>query len=804
MLKLIISKIKNFNKYKSIADKYFLVGFFIILCLVVIFAAISIYQVKHKYKIDTEKISRYYIDAQKQIAKSKVEAALDIIQYKKVQTENKAKDEIKRRAYNAYNIALNIYKKNINNKSKQEIKELIKQALRPIRYENGENYIFIIDLKGTEILYPIEPQLENVNSLNLQDAKGNYVIREELRIVKKYKEGYVKNYWRKFGSSSELIYPGVSFVKLFKPLNWCIGTGVYLDDVEKKIKNDVIREIASIRFGKEGYVFINKYNGDALITNGKVVTDNRNLWELSDPNGVKVIQEERKAVENPDGGYIYYVWNKLSEPIPTKKVSFIKGFPDWQWMIGAGVYLDEIDNIVEKQKAELKYNLYFQTLLILIILIFFSFIVFFITRILAKSISSSINSLINFFKKASTEFVEIDVDKLKFPEFKLLAVAANKMIYERNKAYNDLSIEKAYFEELFESSPEAIVITDNNSKLLRMNKEFVDMFGYTHQEVLKTKVDELIIPSHLKEESLDLTRKVARGKIVFKESIRKRKDGKLIYVSILGTPIVIGGGQVAVYGIYRDISEQKEYEKSLKEAKEKAEKAVKFQSAFLDNLSHEIRTPMNAIVGFSNMLNKQLDDKTRAKYINIINESCMSLLTIIEDILDISKIESGQLKLSYSEVNINDVFVELYTFFQEKLNEQNKVVKLFFKNYSETESFSISTDVIRFRQILNKLIVNAIKFTEKGFVEFGCEKQKNNLVFYVKDTGIGIAEDQFEHIFDRFRKIETDNSVLYGGTGLGLSISKKLVEMLHGRIWLESELGKGSTFYFTVPSVSKV
>ncbi|RLD62565.1 MAG: hypothetical protein DRJ01_06015 [Bacteroidetes bacterium] len=800
MLKSLISKINFFNKEKSISDKYFFVSVFILLGFVIIFVVASIYQIRHKYKVGTEKISKFYIDAQKQIAKSKVDAALDIIQYKKVQTEKKAKFEIKRRVYNAYNIALNIYKKNINYKSKQEIKELIKQALRPIRYNNGDDYIFIVDLKGNEILYPTEPQLENINSFNLQDAKGNYVIREELRIVKKHKEGYVKNYWRKSGLSSEFIYPGISFVKLFKPLNWCIGSGVYLDDVEKKIKADVLKEIAAIRFGKEGYIFINKYNGDALITDGKVVEDNRNLWELTDPNGVKVIQEERKAVENPKGDFIYYVWNKLSKPVPTRKVSFIKGFPEWEWMIGAGVYLDEIDNIVYKQKAELKYNLYSQILFILIILIFFSFIIFFITRITAKSISSNINSLVNFFKRASTEFVEIDVSKLKFPEFKLLAVAANRMINERNNAYNDLSIEKAYFEELFNNSPEAIVITDNESKLLRMNKKFTDMFGYTSQEVYNKKVDELIIPDSLKEESVDITRKVAKGKVVFKESLRKHKNGKLIYVSILGTPIIFDGGQLAVYGIYRDISEQKEYEQSLKAAKEKAEEAVKFQSAFLNNLSHEIRTPMNAIIGFSSMLDRKLNDKTRDSYIKIINDNSMSLLGIIDDILDVSKIEAGQLKLNYSEVNINDVLDELFILHQNYLNKENKDIKLLLKKPSENNNI-INTDVVRLRQILNKLIGNAIKFTNNGFVEFGYENRKNNIVFCVKDTGIGIDEEKFDLVFDRFRKIENDNTVLYGGTGLGLTITKKLVELLHGRIWLESEVNKGTTFYFTLPII---
>ena len=191
--------------------------------------------------------------------------------------------------------------------------------------------------------------------------------------------------------------------------------------------------------------------------------------------------------------------------------------------------------------------------------------------------------------------------------------------------------------------------------------------------------------------------------------------------------------------------------------------------------------------------------KTRDKYIKLINDNSTSLLNIIDDILDISRIEAGQLKLNYSKCYVNDVFLELFKVFDDEIAAKNKNIKLSIKFPQTQDNNILTTDVFRFKQIFTNLISNAIKFTEKGYVEYGSQYKQNDLVFYVKDTGIGIPKEQYELIFDRFRKIEDDNTVLYGGTGLGLAITKKLVEMLHGKIWLESEVNKGSTFYFTLP-----
>ncbi|NJK94482.1 MAG: response regulator [Bacteroidales bacterium] len=228
------------------------------------------------------------------------------------------------------------------------------------------------------------------------------------------------------------------------------------------------------------------------------------------------------------------------------------------------------------------------------------------------------------------------------------------------------------------------------------------------------------------------------------------------------------------------------------------------KSSFLANMSHEIRTPMNSIIGFAQILNDPgLTDEKRQEYIDIINSQGEHLLTLINDIIDISKIENNGLALREEICNIKELVIELQTFFSQ--NRRNSI-EVHLQISDEIMNPVISIDATRLRQILTNLIGNAIKFTSNGFVEFGYTLTETNFVqFYVKDTGVGIPKDKQNRIFERFYQVETQTKEsLVRGTGLGLAISKALVNLMGGRIWVESEEFVGSTFYFTIPYVPSV
>lgn len=251
-----------------------------------------------------------------------------------------------------------------------------------------------------------------------------------------------------------------------------------------------------------------------------------------------------------------------------------------------------------------------------------------------------------------------------------------------------------------------------------------------------------------------------------------------------------------------EIQERRKVEIELKKSKEAAEEANRVKTAFLANMSHEIRTPMNAIQGFSEVILKgNLSEKSTFDFIEIINNSSKQLLNVINDIIDISMIEAGQLKIIYDTVKLNRLLENIYSLHSN--NAKSKGLRFNVSYGLPNTVDSINTDEHRLAQIINNLISNAIKFTNEGYVEFGYKLKDAHLEFYVKDSGIGIPNEFHDLIFERFRQVDDKLSRDYGGTGLGLSICKSIIEMMGGEIWIESEPNKGSTFFFTLPYEQK-
>lgn len=252
------------------------------------------------------------------------------------------------------------------------------------------------------------------------------------------------------------------------------------------------------------------------------------------------------------------------------------------------------------------------------------------------------------------------------------------------------------------------------------------------------------------------------------------------------------------YGRIGDLFEAYVTQKrELLEAKEQAEKSDKLKSAFLANMSHEIRTPMNSILGFSELLEKETDENTRIQYLKTIQFNGDNLMKLLDDLMDLSKIEAGELTLRISHFKVGVVFLELQEIYERELEKRKKTnVQLYFE--LPDSELILYSDPFRIKQILSNLLTNAIKFTEQGRITFGCHSKNGEFVFFVTDTGTGIPEEHQKIIFDRFVKYNY-KSLNSEGSGIGLSIVEKIVSMLKGRIWLKSVEGEGSSFYFSIP-----
>jgi PAS domain S-box-containing protein len=353
------------------------------------------------------------------------------------------------------------------------------------------------------------------------------------------------------------------------------------------------------------------------------------------------------------------------------------------------------------------------------------------------------------------------------------------------------------YKTLVDLSPNPIMVM-RNGKFYYTNPAAISIFGFTSsEEFSKTDFIQFIEIGDRKKlfdriKNLDQCQECENLEL----NVIK-KDGKKLNILVAIKPISYDV-EPALLFVCQDITEQKKYATEILNAKRKAEESDNLKTAFLANMSHEIRTPLNGIIGFSGLLkNPGLEKHKLEKYTQVIDSSSHQLLAIINDIIDISKIESGQMIVYNEPTNLKHLLSEISIIY--KSLAEKKGLEFRFNDDLQTEQTMILADELKIKQVLNNLLNNALKFTKKGFIELICEIRSEGIVFEVNDSGIGIPKDYQEIIFERFRQVEIANNKRFGGTGLGLSISKAIIEMMGGRIWLKSEQDKGTEFYFTIP-----
>ncbi|HRX67255.1 MAG TPA: PAS domain S-box protein [Tenuifilaceae bacterium] len=397
------------------------------------------------------------------------------------------------------------------------------------------------------------------------------------------------------------------------------------------------------------------------------------------------------------------------------------------------------------------------------------------------------------------EWNEAEISLLKIFAELIVNVHA-KSVFENNlqKAKDTAEQKQMEIRNIIDVSPVGIVLVDTIGNVIDVNASAVRMLGSPSLEATKKinlfKTKPLIDIGFTE----DLLECIQNKEVVYNEKKYVSVWDKEIFVKYYLSPIVIKHKTESVVINIEDITQTKEYEQKLIYLKEKAEESDRLKTAFLSNMSHEIRTPMNAICGFSNLLlSPTVSDDEREEFVEIININSQQLLSIINDIIDISRIEAGQVSVSKVNFSINDLISELHSIFSQTVKVKGLQLSCTFGLPGfESQIFS---DELKVKQVLNNLIYNAIKFTEKGTIEVGYLLKGGFIEFFVKDTGIGIKHVHFERIFERFQQIEDATTESRRGTGLGLPICKAMVELLGGKIWLESTPGVGSTFYFTIP-----
>jgi PAS domain S-box-containing protein len=327
-------------------------------------------------------------------------------------------------------------------------------------------------------------------------------------------------------------------------------------------------------------------------------------------------------------------------------------------------------------------------------------------------------------------------------------------------------------------------------EIVSCNPAFERLFGYSTEEAVGRPLDDLISTADTRSEAEAYTRE-ALDHAVHGIGRHRRKDGAFVDVEILGVPVVVDGEQLGLMGLYHDITE-------LLEARREAEAANSAKSQFLANMSHELRTPLNAIIGYSEMLQEEVEDLGQTALVpdlGKIHTAGRHLLALINDVLDLSKMEAGQLTLSLGDYAMGEIVHGVVSAVESLAAGK----QLALKGIVPADLPPGRGDERRLTQVLLNLAGNAIKFTDAGEISIEVRAADGHYLVSVRDTGPGISEADQQRIFEEFQQADSSSTRQKGGTGLGLSISRRIVELHGGRLWVESALGEGSTFYFSVP-----
>ncbi len=535
----------------------------ILLAAIIVITQIVIYT--REFNQQAGKIRNDYIVLQKAMIKHEVDRIIDDINYQRSLSDQRTRDIIKQQVYETYTIIRTIYRQNRSAKNKKEIEHMILDVLRSIRFERKSGYYFAIHLNGLVALNANKPELEGKNLLGLRDSHGRYFIKKMVETAGQSGEGFCEYYWAKPGRKGK-DFKKISFVKIFKPFGWLIGTGLYVDDIEARTRNQIMKQLNGIYFGKNknGYFFANDWNGVSLANGAQPDLIGTNLLENTDSKGKKTTQMLIAASKKENGGYVSYLWRRPSTGRESPKIAYARGVPAWHLFVATGVYLDDIEPHISGLKSLLKQGLWHRidiTVLVTAVLIACFLVLF---RLINRGLLNDFYLFVTFFRQAVHGDKKIDRSKIRFEELYQIAGDANTMLKEKTAAQKKLQ-ELAI---IAEQAVEGIAVAGFDSRLRFVNKAWARMHGYrTSEELLGRKLDIFHTEEQLEKEVYQFNEEVKRHGYKSGEVGHKRKDNTT-FPAWMNVNLLIDdhNNPYAFFAFAEDITERKKTGEALVES----------------------------------------------------------------------------------------------------------------------------------------------------------------------------------------------------------------------------------------------
>ena len=747
---------------------------------------------RSKFVAEANTLRTTYLEEQQKTLKREVNRALAFVRYMRSQTEKRLKETVKDRVYEAHSIAANIYKQQQHSKSIEEIKEIIKDALRPIRFNNGRGYFFAFDMNGIETLFAARPDMEGKNMLKVRGGQGEFVVSEMLTIIRNKGEGFYSYSWSK--PKEDGYFPKIAFVKHFKPIGWVIGTGEYFDDVEEDIRKECIKWTSNIQFGKDGYVFAGQYDGLSL--SGPAT--GKNMHDVEDINGVKIVQELIKAAKS-GGGFVHYVLPKFEGRKNAPKISYAVGVNEWQWYIGAGVYVDEIETEIAQKQLDLERRIKVNIRNVFLILFsLFAFMVL-IVKLLSMRIQKNLKLFTNFFNRASSDAVKIEKDTLHFTEFVELAQSANKMIDERKRAEEALQTSHERFLTVLDSIDATIYVADMEThEVLFMNNHMIEAFGKDMTGEICWEVfrgESAPCPHCTNDQLID---DAGRPADVCVWQGENPITGKW-YINY-DRAIEWTDGRLERLQIATDITNLKKMEEDLHQARK-----MEAVGILAGGIAHEFNNVLGIIIGNAEMALIDVEKwHPLNQNLNEIKSASLRARDVVKQLLNFSRKVDTYRKPIDMRVIVKEALKLLKASIPSHIEIQDII---------PTELDAVVADSTQIHQLLINLCNNASQAMsneggtlkiELNNVTLDYEKASKLMDLkpgaYVKlsvsDTGGGIPRKFLDKIFDPYFTTKDVGK----GTGMGLAVVHGIVRTHDGAIRADSHLGKGTVFDVYFPS----
>jgi PAS domain S-box-containing protein len=559
----------------TISRIFFYLGFLLILVFS-LGGAISIINHEYKdYKSEVFMTRDHYIEIKKSIIRKEVQSIIQYISYGKSRARANLEKRLRDRTYEAYNYTLDIYNKCRGTMTNSQMKGVIKSLLRSSKYKNGRGYYFAIRRDGlVEVSHDL--QFEGENALELKDCEEKALMEELGKVSEEAGEGVVEYRWYK--PNNEGCFPKISFVKYFEPFDWYIGTGEYLDHVQDQLQNEVLQWLNDFHASDDSYIAVSTFDGVTLASyNKEEIGSNR--WDTVDPEGAKIVQDRIKVAKEVGGGFIEYVASiRPTTGEPSRKMSYFCGVADWQWAIGNGFYLNEVDAFVAAKKAELSRNIKKS---ITLIIAFFALITVGLIAVLSyfsAKIDASIHDLCSFFDRAAKESSVMDAGKMNFEEFHRLAISANRMVRKRQKVEEDLRESEARYRAIVEDQSELICRFLPDSVIIFANGAFCRFFNVTCDELIGRSFLDKVHEADVDGLKKQIARLDRENPVCTVEHRFGKRDGKFEWLQWAHRAIFDCEGVLIEYqAVGRNIDEQKRAEEALHEL-------ARFQQLMIDTL----------------------------------------------------------------------------------------------------------------------------------------------------------------------------------------------------------------------------